>query len=108
MMIKDEEGNQAPAQRISQQGISLEAGHKEISSKYQHGHDTQAGCETINAIDQVERVDDNNNGQIGHRQRESFRYIVKSKKAIHAVDTDTTEMNDDGCSHHLPDKFLTS
>jgi hypothetical protein len=52
-MVKNKKGNKASPERIGQQGVSLQANHKEVGAKDQHRQNAKAGGESIYAVYQV-------------------------------------------------------
>src|ERR1700754_1136167 len=106
MMIEDEKGYKASCKGISQNSIRLETIDEKVSTEDQHGQCTQTGRQPIYTIDKIERVDHHDDGEIRKCECKAFRQLLKSKQAMHAVDPDLSEVNEDRCSYHLANKFF--
>src|SRR5690606_13891934 len=74
-------------------------------SECQQRHDSNGTSKTVEAIDQVERVCYNDNGEIGNQVADDFRQLIDTKQSVKCFNPEVEEEYYKRRGHNLAHKF---
>ena len=104
--VKDQEGGEATGKRKGKQGIARHIRHIEIRPEDRSREQAKGAGQSVDPVDQVESIDDNNDGGIRQHQAEGLRQLMDAEKSVHAVDADMRQVDQDRGCDHLPQKLF--
>ena len=105
-MIKNQEAKQTTGKDKRHCCIGDLIHDIKITSENKGGHYTQAACQSVYTINQIEGIDDHNYGKIGQCQTHYFRKFINSHETMHALDLNATFVNDQKSRNQLANEFL--
>ena len=80
--------------------------HIEIRPEDRSREQAKGAGQSVDPVDQVESIDDNNDGGIRQHQAEGLRQLMDAEKSMHAVDADMRQVDQDRGCDHLPQKLF--